>query len=183
MVVQRKRSGRGPGIADKQGRCGQSVVELAILLPLIALILVGAVDLGRAFFYYVRLTDSVGQGALVGSRLPRLITDSASDPNIAGYAASPPAFSADNDSVKYRVKQESQGSLGLTNADITVTCYSKDTSTSPPTYPTTINCNQAAPGDLITVTGRYTFRPLTGELTRVLGSTVPMSKTVRMVIL
>src|SRR3712207_553392 len=60
-----------------RSRLGQSMVELALMLPVIILILLGTVDLGRAFFDYVRLTNAVREGALTGIRIP--------DPTVVQY--------------------------------------------------------------------------------------------------
>ena len=160
---------------------GQSMVELALTLPLLALILLGTVDLGRAFFYYTRLSNAVHQGALKGAYTPRLVTDDPNDPNIRTPTpislADPSAYSTNNDSVKYRVKQEAQSALGLTNSNITVTCWQG------PSYATQKKCSAATSGDLMVVRANYLFRPLTQQMVRILGSGYTMSKTVRMVVL
>jgi PKD repeat protein len=46
---------------------GQSMVELALLLPLFALFLVIAVDFGRVFFTYVQLTNAAREAAFYGA--------------------------------------------------------------------------------------------------------------------
>ena len=162
-------------------RRGQSVVELALMMPLLALIMIGTLDLASAYFYYTRLTDSVVEGALIGVHTPQLVTDTSSDPNIAGWG-SPAAYSSNNDSVKYRVKQESTTTLGLANTNITVTCYQQLT-TAGTWSSTTEYCNQATSGDLIVIQARYPFKPITTQLMGIVGSNITMSKTVRMVIL
>ena len=52
------------------GERGQSLVEMAIVLPLLLLILAGAVDLGRAFNNYIIVTNASREGARFASRLP-----------------------------------------------------------------------------------------------------------------
>ena len=47
----------------KADQKGQSLVEVAIALPVIILILVGILDLGRAFFTFIALTDAAAEGA------------------------------------------------------------------------------------------------------------------------
>jgi Flp pilus assembly protein TadG len=42
---------------------GQSLVEVAIAMPMLILILAGILDLGRAYFTYVALTDAAAEGA------------------------------------------------------------------------------------------------------------------------
>ena len=52
------------------GRCslrrGQSLVEFAIVLPLLMLIVFGVLDLGRAFFALVTITNAAREGARFG---------------------------------------------------------------------------------------------------------------------
>ncbi|HIC89426.1 MAG TPA: pilus assembly protein [Anaerolineae bacterium] len=50
----------------RQGR-GQSLVELALLLPVLLLILVGVVDVGRAFHAYLVVTNSAREAARYGA--------------------------------------------------------------------------------------------------------------------
>ena len=56
-----KRDGRTHG--DR----GQSLVELALVLPLLALILLGILDLGRVFHAYITITNAAREGAFYAS--------------------------------------------------------------------------------------------------------------------
>ncbi len=49
---------------------GQSVVELAISMPVLLLLLLGTVDMGRVFFDYIEMRNAVVEGATYGSRHP-----------------------------------------------------------------------------------------------------------------
>ena len=51
-------------------RSGQGMVELAISLPLLLLLMLGTIDLGRVFFDYVQLRNAVREGAGYGARMP-----------------------------------------------------------------------------------------------------------------
>ncbi len=51
-------------------RRGQSVVEFALVIPVMLLILAGAIDLGRAFYAYVAVQNAAKEGALYGARHP-----------------------------------------------------------------------------------------------------------------
>jgi Flp pilus assembly protein TadG len=42
---------------------GQSLVELALVLPLLILLLTGMVDLGRAFYGFISITNGAREGA------------------------------------------------------------------------------------------------------------------------
>jgi Flp pilus assembly protein TadG len=56
---------------EKQKRqTGQAVVELALMLPLLILILVGIFDLGRIYQAQVTLTNAAREGARYGSIYP-----------------------------------------------------------------------------------------------------------------
>jgi hypothetical protein len=63
-------------------RYGQSLVELAVVLPVLLLLLGGAIDLGRVFFARVAIESAAKEGALFGATNPVCDTDSAacSDP-------------------------------------------------------------------------------------------------------
>ena len=193
---RKSRPTAGPGRAPsvwRRLRLGQSMVELSLVLPVLILVLLGTIDLGRAFFDYVRLTNAVREGALAGVVTPNLVTDDSTDPDIATYpgpTSNPPALSPvslNNDSVKYRVKAEGGTYLNLTNSMITVTCYGTPASgtwtAASFVSGNAIKCNRTSSGDMIEVKASYTFRPFSYEIIRLLGSGFTMSKTVRMVII
>ncbi|HET7038079.1 MAG TPA: TadE/TadG family type IV pilus assembly protein [Thermomicrobiaceae bacterium] len=46
-----------------RGQLGQGMVELAVVLPLLLVILLGTIDLGRAFYTYVALTNAAREAA------------------------------------------------------------------------------------------------------------------------
>ena len=48
---------------------GQSLVELALVMPLLILLLTGIADLGRAFYSYIQITNAAREGARAASRL------------------------------------------------------------------------------------------------------------------
>lgn len=54
----------------KYRRAGQSVVEMAIAMPVLLLLLLGTVDMGRVFFDYIEMRNAVVEGATYGSRHP-----------------------------------------------------------------------------------------------------------------
>ncbi|MCX8067462.1 MAG: pilus assembly protein [Anaerolineae bacterium] len=49
---------------------GQSLVEFALVLPLLILLLGGVLELGRLFFAYVAITDAAAEGATYASVRP-----------------------------------------------------------------------------------------------------------------
>jgi hypothetical protein len=152
-------------------RRGQSLVELALLMPVLALILIGTLDLGRAFYQYTQLTNSVQAGALYGHALPHAVTA---------------ADSANPENITFQIQNE--GSLSIEAADITVRCYASPDEG--PLISSTMlrgdgGCSTASgakSGDIIEITARYRFQPITTQLLAFLPSTYKISKSIRMVI-
>jgi Flp pilus assembly protein TadG len=56
--------------ADRTGRRGQSMVEFALILPVMLLLLAAAIDLGRLFYAYVAVENAAKEGAFFGARNP-----------------------------------------------------------------------------------------------------------------
>ena len=46
---------------------GQSLLEFALILPVLLILLMGLLDLGRTFFAYVAVTDAAAEGATYGA--------------------------------------------------------------------------------------------------------------------
>lgn len=80
-----------------RGSHGQSLVEFALLLPVLTWVLLGVVDFGRLYYDYVTVTNASRVGAM--------------------YAMDPRRSIAD---VREVIKRESS-SLNITDADITLT--------------------------------------------------------------
>ena len=152
---------------------GQSLVELALLLPLLALLLIGTLDLGRVFFASVQLTNSVREGANFGRLSPSAVTSTnAIDPN----------------NIVYKVQDESELTIGA--ADVVVRCYegvllnpsASINSTTPRGDGSCSVASGVTSGDVIEVTARYQFRPITAQLIRILPPNYKIRKSIRMVI-
>jgi Flp pilus assembly protein TadG len=58
----------------RSGERGQGLVELAVILPLLLLIVMGAVDFGRAYFAYETLVNAAREGAYYASLDPTATT-------------------------------------------------------------------------------------------------------------
>ena len=54
----------------EDARSGQGIVELALATPLLLLLMLGTIDIGRVFFDYVQLRNAVREGAGYGARMP-----------------------------------------------------------------------------------------------------------------
>ena len=72
---------------------GQSLVEVALCLPLLLLIVIGIVDIGRIYAYKAAATNAAREAAIHAARDPQAARDDicqrARDELGAGYAVSP----------------------------------------------------------------------------------------------
>ena len=68
---------RGVDSRRPRGHGGQSLVEFALILPLLALLLLGSVDLTRAFYYYLALQNASRETARVLVDYPSQYDDTA----------------------------------------------------------------------------------------------------------
>src|SRR3989442_15764994 len=60
----------------RRAHSGQSLVEFALILPVLALLVLGAVDLTRAFYYYIALENASREAARVLIDFPYEYDDS-----------------------------------------------------------------------------------------------------------
>ena len=60
----------GRRLKENSGEKGQSLVELALVLPVLLIILAGTVDLGRILFYYLSMRNAAQEGVTFGSAFP-----------------------------------------------------------------------------------------------------------------
>jgi Flp pilus assembly protein TadG len=82
-MPHRSRVARGGG-----SESGQSIVEVALVLPIALLLLAGAVDMGRLFYARVSIENGAREGAMFGATNPRCDTDArdgCSDPDTAEW--------------------------------------------------------------------------------------------------
>jgi Flp pilus assembly protein TadG len=123
---------------------GQALVELAIILPVLLLLTLAALDLGRLFFARITVENSAREGAYEAS-----------------YGGSYVANTAcgSTNSVMCAVLNEAQGSLTITPADVDVTCNPVG------------GCASGAYGDVVTVTVTGHFDLLTPILAVFFGGT------------
>ncbi len=123
-----------------QSERGQSLVEIALSLPLLLLLLSGLLDLGRVYFVYVALEDGAGEGALYLSINPecRDIND--------GVACTAP------NNADFRARNAGGLAVDWTTADIIVD-----------------RTDPYGVGDPVKVTIEYPFKLLTPIIPRLLG--------------
>jgi PKD repeat protein len=97
------------GRADRWIR-GQSLVELALVLPVLLALLAAALDLGRVFYATISLNNAAREGALAAAKAP------------ASYQAGQPCDTTTN-IVVCRVQLEAKGSaVTIDPADISLAC-------------------------------------------------------------
>ncbi|MBN1964840.1 MAG: pilus assembly protein [Anaerolineae bacterium] len=58
---------------------GQSLIEMIFIIPILLVLVGGAVDVGRAFIILVAVENAAGEGALYGSVNPACLADDHSD--------------------------------------------------------------------------------------------------------
>jgi hypothetical protein len=162
-------TGGGPTARSREG---QNLLELALLMPLLALIMLGAIDLARVFIAQTRLTDAVMAGAVYAGHYP-----------------------AKKSAIILRAYNGAGGHLGALGTDFVidaasgVRCYQGQTDTLIASTPagdcTAVDADGlliARPGDTVEVTASYAFKPITGQIVRLLGSDYRIRARVRMMI-
>jgi len=108
---------------------GQSLLEMALILPVLLLILSGLLDLGRLYYAYVAVTDAAAEGAAYAALHPE-------------YAAIPPED--EGNEIVNRAQDASVGLVAIERVLVGIDCLETD-------------CRDPASGDPITVTVGYSF--------------------------
>lgn len=136
-----------------RGQNAQSLIELALIAPLLALLFLGAVDLSRAFYYYVVLENASRETARVLIDYP------------AQYDDSQGCSAGHNEAAAYVNVSCASGTLTISPA--------ANTTSSPPTR---------LPGrHPVTVTASTTFTPLTFLIQAFTGGTITIRASTTMV--
>ncbi len=105
-----------PAIRGRKRSRGQSVVEFALVLPILLLLLAATIDFGRLFYTYVAVDNAAKEGALYGARQP--LCDDNSNPACA-----------DPNNVAWHVANEASNLVdGSGNSLLTSTVACRDTS-------------------------------------------------------
>jgi Flp pilus assembly protein TadG len=132
---------------------GQSLVEFAIVLPIITLVVLGLFDLGRAVFTYNTLSQAARQAnrtAIVDQNTDRV--------KAMAIAAAP--------------------TIGLKSSNVTVCFKTEDSAQSNCASPTTDNCPSATRviGCLAIVTASMTYTPMTPVI-GIFWPSIPLTST------
>jgi hypothetical protein len=143
---------------------GQSLVEFALILPILLLLLAGAIDLGRAYFSAITLENAVKEGAFWGARDPECATDAT-------------AGCTDPGNVEARIQAELDG-LALTLLD--VKCFNPGTTDFTGTGKPLADCED---GDLYFVRAQLPFALVTPIISSIVGSPITMSSDATAVVI
>ncbi|MDP9463078.1 MAG: PKD domain-containing protein [Actinomycetota bacterium] len=128
---------------SRRGRRGQSIVELALILPVLLVLVAAAIDLGRIFFARITVANSAREGAYEAS--------------YGGSYLANTTCGASN-SVMCAILNEAQNSLTIAPADVSLTCVVG-------------TCAAGAYGDVVKVTVTGHFDLLTPLLSMFFGGT------------
>src|SRR3990172_4698508 len=80
------RRGRKPRRTGSGNEKGQSLVEFSLMIIILTSLLLGILDIGRAYFTFLALQDAAGEGASYAAQYPTYVTSSSSaDPNNVTY--------------------------------------------------------------------------------------------------
>jgi hypothetical protein len=159
---------RTPDVAHRSRNRGQSLVEFALVLPVLLLIVAGAIDLGRAYLTTINIQNAAKEGAFQGAR------DPACDTNAVSGCADP-------QTVEARVELELDG---IPADAIEVRCYPPDADLSDPAplptaKPSLVNC---VDGDLYRVTVDATFHLVTPIIGAIVGDSLALSASATSVV-
>lgn len=127
---------------------GQSLLELAICLPMLAILLLGTLDLGRAFLTAIAMEDGVGEAALFASIYPDCPTS-----NECAYP---------NNALDRAKESLTIPFVTLDDANLTVECFTYETNEP-------VLCEDAEEGDTIEVTMKYDYELLTPVVRKING--------------
>jgi Flp pilus assembly protein TadG len=162
-----------------RGRAGQSLVEMAMVLPLLAFLTFGLLDFGRAYYFQVSVTNAAREGARVAilNRYTGPKTPTCSVTN--SYATCPIQTDA---AIVQAVNNELMYS-GIAPKSVTI-CPPHDSTIPTTGCPTTANRVTNWFGGTtnyyVTVNVKYDFTLFTPLMQQLVGSTITMSVSVQM---
>ena len=146
---------------------GQALVEFALVFPIIALILFGIFDVGRAVYAYNTIANAARQGVRVAIVNQAVTTNTSCTQDMPIEDPSNPDWS-----IKACAAQAAV-SLGVTTGDVGVTYVA-------PASDPTLSCSPTLNvGCVANVTVTYTWTPITPVISNIMGS-IRMSSTSQM---
>lgn len=136
---------------------GQSLVEFALVLPILLLLIGGAVDLGRLFYAQIAISNAAKEGAFFGATSPG--------------CAEPGSGCTDPRTVSWHVEQET---IGLSAVSHTTECLHAGAPVS------LASCQE---DDVYEVGVSYTFSLATPILSGIFGGAIPLHASATSVVL
>lgn len=113
---------------------GQGLIEMAIVITLLLFLLVGVIDIGRAFNNYIVVTNSSREGARYGSRRPF------DQPGIITTARA----------------EAMKSNVPASDISVQVDCMTSGGGS--------VDCDNASAGDTVRVTTEYLFETILGAI-------------------
>jgi Flp pilus assembly protein TadG len=157
--------GRAPGRARRRDERGLALIEFALALPLLAILVLGAVDLGRAYSLATRLTNSAREAARFAQDAPEQVATT-------GVCVAP-------DSITWMATHEDGSNTWTVNVDKMVSG-----SATPLTGCRTMQDPAATvrPGDRIRVRVSSSFAILTPLVAQLVGNQLTITGTQEVVV-
>ena len=144
---------------------GQSLLEFALVVPLLLLIFSGAADLGRAFYNYVALENAVKEGSIYGAQFP--------------LCGAPSSLCLDPNTVLWRVQHETRNKTGAaTYASLVTPTINECQDPAGVTRP----IKECVAGDTYVVRAQLTFDPVTPIISNLIGQITLASESKAIVI-
>jgi Flp pilus assembly protein TadG len=75
VLNQYQRHALTPPVQPGKDQRGQSLVEFSLMMVFLVVLLMGILDLARAYFTYLALKDAVAEGAYFASAFPQCVDD------------------------------------------------------------------------------------------------------------
>ncbi|MBV8690012.1 MAG: pilus assembly protein [Actinobacteria bacterium] len=144
-----------------------ALVEFALVLPFLAMLVFGAIDLGRAFALRNELTNAAREGGRFAQFFPQQVEDDSSSGSDC-YKPNSITYAATNEQASVSSNFTVSVSRLDTNAVIPAT-----TCVDPPTI---------VPGTHIKVSVSAPFRVLTPIVSRLTGQTITLTRSVEVVV-
>ena len=161
-----------------RSRAGQSLVEMAMVLPVLAFLTFGLLDFGRAYYFQVSVTNAAREGARVA--ILNIYTGPATPTCIAPSYSTCPVQT--DSAIDTAVTNELTYS-NITPKSITI-CPPHDTSISTAGCPTTAdrvtNWTGGTTNYYVTVNVKYDFQLYTPLMQNLVGNPLTMSVSVQM---
>jgi len=152
---------RRRGSAGREPTRGQTLVEMALILPIFLLVVIGLFDVGRAVWNYNTLAQSAREGVRVAAVETNWVGKT-------GAACTTPTCPANTTQLKAHIVTAANRVVGLDtlpDSAVVVRCGA------------TVNCSaNNASGNTVTVTVSFTFQPVINLFS------IPMSASATMVI-